>query len=322
MKKYLVIALIIIGTLAVTFSFRTANKSVENTYQTEHVVILVLDGPRWSETFGDTTYQYIPNLQHQLVPQGVFFSDFANDGQCYTNAGHTAITTGVYQRVENTGKEVPKNPSIFQYYLKQTKAEKSKAWIMTSKGKLNILGHTKDRKWLRMYYPSVYSGVNGSGTGYPADIKMYPIFKSILLHDKPGISLINLLDIDAWAHQGRWDLYIESIVQNDKLALDLWNTIQSDSVMKNKTTLFITNDHGRHLDGVKDGYISHGDNCEGCRHISLIGLGPDFKGGTVIDNHYDLIDINATAAELLHIDVPSSEGEVIWEMFSPDRLKK
>ena len=99
------------------------------------------------------------------------------------------------------------------------------------------------------------------------------------------------------------------------MALDLWETIQSDSVFRNKTTLLITNDHGRHLDDVKDGFISHGDNCSGCRKISLIALGPDFKTGVDIENHYDLLDLNATAAELLQINMPTARGEVIWEMF-------
>jgi hypothetical protein len=47
----------------------------------------------------------------------------------------------------------------------------------------------------------------------------------------------------------------------------------------------------------------------------LIGIGPDFKKGVSIDNPRHLLDVNATAAELLHIDMPTAKGEVIWEMF-------
>ncbi len=321
MKKYFIASTVVLCLIFIGLGFKGKTDKKDNTYQTKHVIILVLDGPRWSETFGDPTAKLIPNLANVLKPQGVFFNDFANDGPTYTISGHTALTTGVYQRMENTGKEIPKKPSIFQYYLKQYKADKRKAWILTSKGKLNVLGHTKAKNWVRAYYPSVYSGWKGSGEGYPSDVALWPTFKEIILRHRPTITLINLLDIDAWAHQAKWDRYINSIVQNDKLALDLWETIQSDSLLKDKTTLFITNDHGRHLKGVKNGYISHGDNCRGCRHISLIGLGPDFKKGAIVNNHYDLLDINATAAELLHVDVPTSNGEVIWEMFKGYRSK-
>lgn len=289
-----------------------------NTYKTKHVIILVLDGPRWSETFGDSTKQYIPYMNNKLRPQGVFFNDFANDGPTYTISGHTAMTTGIYQHMENSGKEIPKKPSIFQYYLKQYKADKRKAWVLTTKGKLNVLGYTKAKGWVREFYPSVYSGINGSGTGYPGDVKLFKIFQDIIKLHKPVISIINLLEIDAWAHQGDWKKYIRSIKQNDRLAFELWNMIQNDEVMKDKTTLFITNDHGRHLDHVKDGFKSHGDKCAGCKKISLIALGPDFKSGMEINQHHDLLDLNATAAELLHINMPTAKGNVIWELLGKD----
>lgn len=313
MAKYF-FTFFILSLLFVTISF--SNKTELNKYKTKHVVILVLDGPRWSETFGDPEFKLVPHLKHDLAPLGVFFNDFANDGVTYTNSGHTAITTGVYQRMENSGKEIPKKPSIFQYFLKQKKVDKRKAWILTSKGKLNILGHTKDKKWARQFYPSVYSGINGSGLGYPSDKYMWPIFMDIIETNKPIITLINLLDIDAWAHAENKARYLSSIRQNDSLSLDLWNRLQAIPEFRNQTTLFITNDHGRHLDGRKNGYVSHGDGCEGCRKISLIGIGPDFKVNAEVNNHYDLLDINATAAELLNVSVPTSKGDVIWEMFS------
>ncbi|MFK8037593.1 MAG: sulfatase [Crocinitomicaceae bacterium] len=296
-------------------SFNNRQTATKNKYKTEHVIILVLDGPRWSESYGDSTFKNVSRQKRILIPQGVFFNNFSNDGPTYTNSGHTALTTGIYQKVENTGKELPKRPSIFQYYLKQYQADKRKAWVMSSKGKLNILGHTKDKKWERSYSPSTYCGTNGSGTGYPGDVRMFKIFADLLITHKPAITLINLLEIDAWAHQKRWDRYIASMIQNDSLAVELWRIIQSDSIMKDKTTLFITNDHGRHLDHVKDGYVSHGDKCAGCTKISLIGIGPDFKKGVSIDSPYHLLDVNATAAELLHINIPTSKGTVIWEMF-------
>ncbi|MDX1349445.1 MAG: sulfatase [Putridiphycobacter sp.] len=298
-------------------SFNRSHSVKKNKYKTKHVIILVLDGPRWSETYGDSTFKNVSRQHEVLIPQGVFFNNFSNDGPTYTNSGHTALTTGIYQRVENTGKELPKKPSIFQYYLKQYKADKRKAWVMTSKGKLDILAYTKDKDWERKYYPSSYCGTKGSGTGYPNDVKMFNIFVDLLKTHRPAITLINLLEIDAWAHQKRWDRYISSLKQNDSLAVELWRVIQSDSLMKDQTTLFITNDHGRHLDHVKDGYVSHGDRCSGCTKISLIGLGPDFKSGVSIDNPRHLLDVNATAAELLHIDMPTAKGEVIWEMFKP-----
>lgn len=315
MKVFLSTLIICFGFSAFALPNKSQSPKSEKKYKTKHVFILVLDGPRWSETFGDSTYQYVPNMKHKLAPKGVFFNNFTNDGPTYTLSGHTAITTGVYQKLDNTGKRVPKNPSMFQYYLKQHKKDKRKAWVLTSKGKLNVIGHTSDKKWKRQYYPSVYAGLNGSGLGYPSDKTMLPIFQEIITENVPNLAIINLLDIDAWAHQGNWDRYISSIVQNDKFALLIWQFIQKHPKLRGNTTLFITNDHGRHLEGHKNGFISHGDKCEGCKHISLIALGPDFKTNETINKPYDLIDITATTCEMMNIDMPTGKGEVMWELF-------
>lgn len=282
--------------------------------QTKYVFVLVIDGPRWSETFGDASYTNVKHQAKKLVPEGVFFENFRNLGPTYTISGHTAICTGHYEKMNNSGHDIPSHPSIFQYFLKQKHLDKRKAWILTSKGKLQVLSHTSDKYWKRTYQPSSYSGTLGSGQGYPSDKNMWPIFKNIIDEQHPHLTLINLLDPDAWAHQNNWDRYIQGIQQADKFALELWNMIQKDPFYKNKTTLFITNDHGRHLDGVRDGFVSHGDQCEGCQHIQLIALGPDFQKGTKVSTQYDLLDLTATIAAMLDITMPT-DGVVIQELF-------
>ena len=282
--------------------------------QTEYVFVLVIDGPRWSETFGDSKYKNVPNQANKLVPKGVFFENFINDGPTHTISAHTAICTGHYEKMNNSGYDIPSNPSVFQYFLKERQLDKRKAWILASKGKLQVISETSDKEWQRSYQPSIYAGKNGSGEGYPNDKNMWPIFKDIIHDNHPHLTLINLLDADAWAHQNNWDRYIQGIQQADEFALDLWKMIQRDPFYRNKTTLFITNDHGRHLKGVKDGFVSHGDKCEGCQHIQLIALGPDFKEGTKVSQTYNLLDLTATIAAMLDITMPT-EGKVIQELF-------
>lgn len=302
----------------ITLSFRTKEKTVtfsDRQYQTENVIILVIDGPRMSETFGDTSYHYIPNLARVLAPQGVLMKNFRNNGPTYTNAGHTAITTGVYQRINNGGMELPRNPSIFQYFLKEKQLSMENAWVIASKGKLSILGNTKDKKWRNQFQPSLYCGVNGSGVGYTSDDKCFADAVRLLKAHHPKLTLINLLEVDVKGHINDWNGYLKAIVNTDKKALELWNFIQNDSIYKDKTTLFITNDHGRHLEGHKNGFVNHGDNCEGCRSIYLIALGPDFKSNTVIDRSYGLIDISSTISEMLKFDFPVSKGQVMTELF-------
>ncbi|MDD2983967.1 MAG: alkaline phosphatase family protein [Crocinitomicaceae bacterium] len=301
--------------LLIQNSVHAQNEQLERKYKTEHVVVLVIDGPRFTETFGDTSCQYIPRMGKELIHEGVLYSNFRANGPTYTNSGHTAITTGVYQSISNAGKTLPKNPSFFQYYMKEKKVDKSKAWIISSKGKLEILANTKKKKWWNVYQPMTYCGVQGHSAEYVGDIQTFNKVKAVFKADAPTLTLINFLEVDANAHQNDWPNYLRTLQNCDEYAYQLWQFIQADSVMANKTALLITNDHGRHLDGVKDGFVNHGDKCEGCKHISLLAMGPDFKKNVIVPEGGELIDISATIAEILGFCMPSSKGKVLEELF-------
>lgn len=308
-------ALVLSFFMLIQFFVCAQDEQVARKYVTEHVVVLVIDGPRYSETFGDTSCQYIPRMGKELIREGVLYTNFRAKGPTYTNSGHTAITTGVYQSISNAGKTLPKNPSFWQYYLKEKSIDKSKAWLISSKGKLEILANTKKKRWWNMYMPMTYCGVKGNSADYVGDIQTFHKVKEVFKADAPYLTLINFLEVDANAHQNDWPNYLRTLENCDEYAFQLWQFIQADSVMANKTTLLITNDHGRHLDGVKDGFVSHGDKCEGCRHISLLAMGPDFKKNTIITQEGELIDISATIAEILGFCMPTSRGRILEELF-------
>lgn len=288
-------------------------------YNTKYVVILVIDGPRYSETFGDTACRYIPNLCNELKNEGVFYSNFRNNGPTYTVPGHTAMTTGFYQKMANTGTALPKNPSIFQYYLANRKTPSSDAYVISAKGKLNVLGKTSNKTWKNQFLPETYCGPNGNGITYGTDAETMEKSTELLTSEKPPhLMLINLLAVDVWGHAGNYKKYLESLVKCDQYALTIWNMIQSNPALKDQTTLFITNDHGRHLDKHKNGFVSHGDNCEGCRHISLLVLGPDCPKGKTIVQEGELIDLSKTISEILNFEMPNLKGRFLEEAFKKD----
>jgi len=288
------------------------------TFQTKYVFILVIDGPRFSETYGDSTCRLSPILCDSLRYQGAFYENFRNNGPTYTVPGHTAIVTGVYQRISNTGTALPRNPSLFQYYLKATGAAKTDAFIVSSKGKLDVLANTENKKWHDQFLASTYCGPNGNGIGYGRDDKTFAkVTELVTSPNAPHVMLINLLAVDVNGHANNWEKYQESITACDAYASNLWGMIQSNPVLKNQTTLFITNDHGRHLDGVKSGFVNHGDHCEGCEHISLLILGPDTPKGLSVQKEGELIDLSKTISTLLHFEMPTSKGRFLQESFKP-----
>ncbi|WP_187264266.1 sulfatase-like hydrolase/transferase [Pontibacter beigongshangensis] len=282
----------------------TSPMSETDSLQTENVVIIVIDGPRYSETWANIP-GLIPNMSGKMKQDGVFLNHFYNDGYTYTSSGHAVITTGVNQPIDNYGDELPANPSIFQYWLKNTGKPTTAAWIISSKDKLHILANTSDPEWNGKFIPSIDCGIAGPGTGYRADSLTMLQAKQILTTHKPSLVLINFMEPDGFAHAGNWDYYLRGIGRSDRFVKELWGFLQGDSFYRNSTALIVTNDHGRHLNEINGGWVDHGDNCEGCEHISLLALGPDFKKGKEVEARYTLKDIAPTVARLLKFEIDS-----------------
>jgi bisphosphoglycerate-independent phosphoglycerate mutase (AlkP superfamily) len=120
--------------------------------------------------------------------------------------------------------------------------------------------------------------------------------------------LINYLGPDVKGHLGDSIAYLNAIKETDLYVKQIWSFIQSDVRYKDKTTLIVTNDHGRHINGVSNGFISHGDNCSGCRRIQLQIFSPDVQKATTCNTAYDQLNIAATIAELLQIPEFNSEN--------------
>src|SRR6218665_1996220 len=246
------------------------------TYKTQNVVIVVVDGARYTETWGDSGRRFIPH-RAAMLQQGVMCANFYDQGYCYTNAGHAAITTGFYQNINNSGTELPLYPSLFQVWLGTYNKPASDAWVITTKDKLEILSDCTDPNWHGKYRPMTNCGIAGLGTGYRQDSTTFRSVKTIMSANHPRLVLINFKQPDAAGHLGDSAAYLQGIIDTDNYIYQLWEQLQSDNFYKNKTTLIVTNDHGRHTAGHLDGFVSHGDFCEGCRHIEFFAIGPDFK---------------------------------------------
>jgi arylsulfatase A-like enzyme len=291
------------------------DKSAFPIYKTQHVIVVVVDGARYSETWGDTAHTYIPFRGTQLFNEGVVYTNFQNSGSTWTSSGHASICTGYNESLENSGNELPLYPSFMQYWRKANRQPAEKAWVITSKDKLFILANCRDEDWQSLYTPKYDCGNNGPFTGYRDDSTTVEHVFAVCNQYRPDLLLINLKEPDAIGHAGDWNGYLNQIAKTDQYLARIWQYIQNDPYYKNTTTLVVTNDHGRHLDGVSNGFVSHGDNCAGCRHVECVMVGPDFKKGMYTDIYRDQRDISATIAELLHFEMPTGNGNVMREVF-------
>ena len=91
----------------------------------------------------------------------------------------------------------------------------------------------------------------------------------------PKIVLIGLGETDEFAHQGRYDMYLQQATAIDKMIADLWYFVQTSSFYKDKTTFIITTDHGR---GNKtSSWFNHHLLVRGSGETWIAMLGPDIE---------------------------------------------
>ncbi len=90
----------------------------------------------------------------------------------------------------------------------------------------------------------------------------------------PKVVYIAYGETDDFAHDGRYDHYLEAANRTDSFIEDLWNFVQADAQYRDKTTFIITTDHGRGTQPL-DTWRSHGDEVEGADQVWLAIIGPD-----------------------------------------------
>jgi predicted AlkP superfamily pyrophosphatase or phosphodiesterase len=264
----------------------------------QNVVIIVIDGARYTETFGADSL-YMPHIWTQLRPLGTIWTNFHNDGITKTDPGHASIVTGTWQSIDNQGISKPTQPTIFEYFRKTSGAPEYATAVVVGKHKLDILSYSTHADYGEEY--KAFTSIGRDDTSVVNNLKT--IFK--LNH--PKITLVNLPSTDAAGHSGNWIRYLSAIHSADSLVYDIWQTLQADSLYRSNTTFLVTNDHGRHND-LHGGFKNHGDNCEGCRHIMLLAIGRDFSANTVIIKTRTQCDIVPTVGELLSFPTHYSIG--------------
>jgi len=98
--------------------------------------------------------------------------------------------------------------------------------------------------------------------------------KDYIKKNHPRVVYLGLGETDEFAHQERYDLYLEQANQTDKILADLWRWVQTTPGYANNTTFLITTDHGR---GRKRYWTSHGVFINGSSETWLALIGPNIS---------------------------------------------
>ncbi|MBD3392410.1 MAG: hypothetical protein GF410_10370 [Chitinivibrionales bacterium] len=281
--------------------------AVANAQSTENVIIAVIDGARHSETFGDDGHQYIPRIWNELRPLGTIYTSFYNDGQTSTCNGHSSIVTGTWQYMANDGSERPDKPTIFEYRRKQLSSPAEDNAVVLGKDKLDILSYSTHVDYGAQYAATVKAA---AVDGYD-DVEAMANLFDVLANQHPALTILNLPEVDQMGHTGDWNGYVNAIHDADSMVAEIWSFVEQDAHYAGKTTLIVTNDHGRHLDGVQTGFRDHGCDCDGCRHIMALIIGPEFDAGVTETTRWTQIDLAPTIGALVGFDTPLADGSAM-----------
>jgi hypothetical protein len=96
--------------------------------------------------------------------------------------------------------------------------------------------------------------------------------KEYMQQYSPRILFLGLGETDEYAHQGRYDLYLQQAHAIDQMIGELWHWVQTTPGYKNNTTILITTDHGRGKR--RSRWTSHGSMIRGSSETWLAVIGP------------------------------------------------
>jgi predicted AlkP superfamily pyrophosphatase or phosphodiesterase len=266
----------------------------------QNVFIVVIDGARYSETFG-AEEKYIPHIWNKLLSEGTIYTNFRNEGYTNTIPGHSSIVSGVWEYLPNDGCEPPKHPTIFECYRKQKSIPEEKVWVVAGADKLESIAYSTAEGYGEDFCASVETN------DYTGDEDTYENLIEIIEDKRPSLVLVNLREVDIVGHDGEWEEYLAAIRLADSLIYNFWNFIQKDDYYKNKTTMFVTNDHGRH-DDEHGGFRHHGCDCEGCTHLMLFAIGPGFEIGGLVTEKKTQLNLAPTIADILNFEMSLTDS--------------
>jgi hypothetical protein len=120
----------------------------------------------------------------------------------------------------------------------------------------------------------------------------------------PRVLFVGYGETDNWAHQGRYDLVLESAHGFDHFVQQLWETMQKMPEYRDQTTFILTTDHGRGS-GLSE-WKEHGVDEKGSENIWIAIMGPDTPARGERENIDPVTQsqIASTVAALLGQDYP------------------
>lgn len=111
------------------------------------VVVTFGGGARDDETFTPEGQENIPHLLSEVLPRATFFSQVVNRGILGHYVATASLATGAYETFNNFAAVPPQNPTVFEYFRKDTNRPMTDAWVIAPSNGFNRIGESGHRAY-------------------------------------------------------------------------------------------------------------------------------------------------------------------------------
>ncbi len=306
----------------------------------EHALVLVLDGARIEESFGDeeswgggesdalpgATAQILPLSRTLLLPEGALAKPGYVVGTTMTVPAHADLLQGTHRTFANLPQQEgaayyrPHLPTLFELLRAQRELSAEQVRLVGNTELLQALDWSL-YPGLGQDFAASYDWVTSERDPSVSADSDLPVLQRVreLLDDDARFVLANLHHIDLTGHNEP-ESYAATIAEIDAHLLQLWQWIQGeDSDLADRTLFVVLSDHGRHrFYGGYTPWQDHGCQCSGCREVPIFLAGPGVERNLELGGPHVLEDISATLAWLLGVDLPFGSGLVMTDALQGD----
>jgi len=296
----------------------------------------------WAATPAERREKLMPFVWKHIAKQGQIYGnrDYGNkvnvrNKYWFSYPGRSETFCGYYDSLVNSN-EYPDNPNenVLEFLNKQNGYKGKVVTFASWDAVARIINRDRNGMLVNIYDEDV-KGANLSplqtemnsmqrnmpeifGQGERPDVMTYELTKAYIMASHPRVVYIDYGDNDEFAHEGKYDFYLDAAHKTDASISDLWNYLQQDPFYRNETAILIFPDHGR---GYDREWTSHGSKIPHANETYLMAMGPGIPAsGEVKSNGQIYQDQFAqTMANLLgfHFTANHPVGEPVRSVLKP-----
>jgi hypothetical protein len=252
-----------------------------------------LNAMYWSNSAEERRKKLLPFLWNVIAAKGQIFGNrnFNNKMNVANNysisyPGYNEMLTGIDDpEISSNSKINNPNINVLEYLAQQPefagKVAAFSSWDVfpyilnqDRNGMIINSGYQQKNNQTESMAGTVENGVNEK-TATRYDELTFVTAKEYIKKNEPRIVYLGLGETDEFAHDGRYDLYLEQAAKVDKMIAELWHWVQTTPGYKDNTTFIITTDHGR--GSKKNKWTLHGGFIKGSSQTWMAIIGPQIQ---------------------------------------------